>query len=304
MLNFTAKIQQYSQLLRVHHYVKNIIIFIPLFFAIQLINISLLINTGLGFICFSLLASIIYIFNDMRDIEKDRLHSTKCRRPLASGKIPVSHAIVVMIILAVLFIVFLVLLGAPGNHLYNLNLFGLLLLYLLLNIGYSLGLKNIPIVDITILASGYIIRLLFGAVLIGINISVWLYLVVIMGAYYLVLGKRKNEKANNENNTREVMNFYNHDFLDKNMYVCQALCIIFYALWSFDSETLEKFQTSAFVYTIPLIFLIFLKYSLNIEKTAEGDPTSVLLKDKILLLLLGVYVVCAFCIIYFNGIAA
>jgi len=294
------KIMSYIQLLRVHHYIKNIIIFIPLFFTMQIINVPLLRNAGLGFLIFSLLASIIYIFNDLRDIEKDRQHNSKCRRPLASGEIPVLHAILIMIILAVLLITLIVLLIILIDNL--LIIFSLLLLYFSLNIGYSLGLKNFPIVDITILTSGYIIRLLFGAVLVGSNVSVWLYLVIIMGAYYLVLGKRKNEIASNENGTREVINFYNHDFLDKNMYVCQALCIIFYALWSFDSETIERFQTSAFIYTIPLIFLIFLKYSLNIEKIAEGDPVSVLLKDRILLLLVGIYVICAFCIIYFNRI--
>ena len=96
------------------------------------------------------------------------------------------------------------------------------------------------------------------------------------------------------------MRFYSHNFLDKNMYVCKALCVVFYALWSVDSTTIERFHTSAFVYTIPLIFIILLKYSLNIETDNDGDPTSVLLGDKILLLLCAVYIICAFCIIYLN----
>jgi 4-hydroxybenzoate polyprenyltransferase len=177
---------------------------------------------------------------------------------------------------------------------------GVLLLYLLSNIAYSLGLKNIPIVDVTLLASGYVIRVLFGALIIGVNISIWLYLVITMGAYYLGLGKRRNEITGDENGKRDVMRFYSHNFLDKNMYVCQALCVIFYALWSIDPVTVEKFHTSAFVFTIPLIFIIFLKYSLNIETNFDGDPTSVLLGDKILLFLCVAYILWVLCIIYFN----
>jgi hypothetical protein len=103
---------------------------------------------------------------------------------------------------------------------------------------------------------------LFGATLINIDISVWLY------------------------------------FLDKNMYMCQALCIVFYALWSIDAVTVRKFNTTAFVYTIPLVLLILLKYSLNIEANSDGDPTSVILRDKMLLLLCALYAGSAFYIIY------
>jgi len=298
MVSFS--VQTYLQLLRVHHWIKNILIFIPLFFSVSFFKISLVTSTVLGFICFSLLSSIVYILNDIQDMEKDRLHSSKCRRPLASGEISVAHAIAVLIFLSTALIVLLVMLRIQGNRLYNLKSIGLLLLYMVLNIGYSWGLKNIPIVDVTILASGYIFRVLFGSMIIGVNISVWLYLMITLGAYYMGLGKRRNEITGNETETRAVMKFYSHNFLDKNMYVCQTLCIVFYALWSIDSATVERLHTSAFVYTIPLIFIIFLKYSLNIETDTDGDPTSVLFGDKVLLSLCGAYIICAFCIIYLN----
>jgi hypothetical protein len=146
--------------------------------------------------------------------------------------------------------------------------------------------------------------MLFGALIIGSSVSIWLYLVITVGAYYLGLGKRRNEIVGMETGreTRAVMRFYSHNFLDKNMYMCQALCIVFYALWSIDAVTVQKFNTTAFVYTIPLVLLILLKYSLNIEANSDGDPTSVILRDKTLLLLCAVYVVCAFYIIYRNRI--
>ena len=302
MLKLKCAIQiiYYLYLLRIHHWIKNFLVFIPLIFSISLFNASVITISVLGFICFSVLSSIIYIFNDMRDIEKDRLHTVKCRRPLASGEIPLSHAIISLVILSALLIFFLTVLWILGNRLYYLKSIGLLLLYMLSNIGYSWRLKNIPIVDVTILASGYVIRVLFGALIIGVDISVWLYLVITMGAYYLGLGKRRNEITGNEDGRRTVLRFYSHNFLDKNMYVCQALCVVFYALWSIDSVTIERFNTSAFVYTIPLIFIILLKYSLNIETDTNGDPVSVLLNDKILLLLCVIYVICAFFIVYLN----
>jgi 4-hydroxybenzoate polyprenyltransferase len=301
--NFTIKVRNYLHLLRVRHWIKNILIFIPLFFSVGLFDSSLIITTLFGFICFSLLSSTVYILNDIRDIEKDRLHDSKRRRPLASGEISVPRAIVVLVVLSVVLIVLLVLLRIQGNYIYYYKSIAMMLLYTSLNAAYSLGLKNIPIVDVTILASGYVIRVLFGSMIIGVNISVWLYLVITLGAYYMGLGKRRNEINGNEAGTRTVMKFYSYNFLDKNMYVCQALCMVFYALWSIDSATVERFHTTAFVYTIPVILVIFLKYNLNIETDTDGDPVLVLLGDKILLSLCGAYVICAFFIIYFNRTA-
>jgi 4-hydroxybenzoate polyprenyltransferase len=298
--NRPVRLSYYLQLLRVHHWIKNILVFIPLFFNMSLFNASFIIGTVLGFISFSLVSSIIYIFNDIQDIEKDRLHTVKCHRPLASGIITVSNAVTVMIILSFTLIAVLAISWILVSHLFNFKPVGLLLLYILSNIGYSRGLKNIPIVDITILAAGYVIRVLFGAWIIGVDVSVWLYLVITMGAYYLGLGKRRNEITGNEKGKREIMRFYTHNFLDKNMYVCQVLCVVFYSLWSIDSITVEKYHTSAFVYTIPLILIILLKYNLNIETDSDGDPTSVILRDKTLLFLCMVYIIWAFCIIFLN----
>jgi len=300
MTDSTTRIKYLFHLLRIHHWIKNVLVFIPFFFTAGLFNVSLVTSVVSGFICFSLLSSIVYILNDIRDIENDRLHSSKCSRPLASGQISIPHAVIVLAVLCAALIALLVMVRVMGNRLYNLKSIGLLLLYMLINIAYSWGLKNIPIVDVTILASGYVLRVLFGALIIGVNVSIWLYLVVTLGAFYLGLGKRRNEINGDQKGARSVMRFYSHNFLDKNMYVCQALCVVFYALWTVDAVTIEKFNTSAFIYTIPMIFVIFLKYSLNIETDTDGDPTSVLLGDKVLLSLCGAYIICALCIIYLN----
>jgi len=307
MASKPSVLKSYVQLLRAHHWIKNVLIFVPLFFTRDTFNTPFITAAVLGFFCFSLLASIVYIFNDIRDIEKDRLHVVKCSRPLASGKIPVRNAIIVIVILSFILIALLIVSKIYGTNLWGLKTGGLLLLYFLLNIGYSLGLKNIPIVDITILASGYLIRVLFGALLINVTVSVWLYFVITMGAYYVGLGKRRNEltgneKAGNEKENRKTTSFYSHNFLDKNMYMFQSLCVVFYALWSIDSVTVERFHGYMFVYTIPLILIILLKYSLNIEANTDGDPISILLSDKILLLLCVIYIILAFCIVHLSGL--
>jgi 4-hydroxybenzoate polyprenyltransferase len=261
----------YAGLLRIHHYIKNILIFIPLFFSVDFFNARALAVSALGFVIFSVLSSIVYILNDMRDIEKDRLHPVKRLRPLASGRIPASHARAALGVLAGTLVALTVMLCFMENRFTTWAAAGLLAAYLALNIGYSYGLKNIPLVDIIILASGYVIRVLFGALIIGISISVWLYLMITVGAFYLGLGKRRNEITGTGAETRAVMRFYSHNFLDKNMYMCQALCVIFYALWSIDAATVQRLHTGAFVYTIPLF-----------------------------LLLCAVYGVWAFCLIYLN----
>ena len=248
----------------------------------------------MGFIFFSLVSSIVYIFNDIRDTEKDRLHAVKRHRPLASGIIPVRDAVVVIVILSLVSVA-LWLVAGIFLPLYGFKPAGLLLLYVLINFGYSLGLKNIPIVDIVVLAAGYLIRVFFGALVVGVHVSVWLYLVVITGAFYLGMGKRRNEITGNDGAKREVARSYSVGFLDKNMYVCLTLCVVFYALWSIDT---------LIVYTIPLVIIILLKYSLNIEKSidTDGDPVSVLLRDKVLLLLCGIYMICVFCMVYWGAI--
>jgi 4-hydroxybenzoate polyprenyltransferase len=297
-----STLKDYAGLLRFPHYIKNLLIFIPLFFSFVFFNIRALAVSAMGFVIFSVLSSIVYVLNDIQDREKDRLHPTKRLRPLAAGKIPVSHARVTLWVLTVVLIVLVSLLGILENRLTTWLGVGLLVVYLALNIGYSYGLKNIPLVDISILASGYVIRVLFGALIIGSAISVWLYLMITVGAYYLGLGKRRNEitTTGKEGETRAVMRFYSHNFLDKNMYMCQALCVVFYALWSIDTATVQRLHTNAFVYTIPLFLIIVLKYSLNIETASDGDPTSIVLHDKLLLILCAAYLVWAFCIIYFN----
>lgn len=278
-------VKEYIKLMRCKHYIKNFLIFLPIIFSFQFQNITALITVILGFISFCFVSSIVYILNDACDIEKDRKHPTKCHRPLAAGTISKRAAYITIGVLTILVIGIQICMKA------NLWGVGILGLYLLLNIAYSKSLKHKPLIDIVILVSGFFLRVLYGAVIIGVEISSWLYLTIISFSFYLSLGKRRNEIEKNGTQSRKVLQYYTKEFLDKNMYMCLALTIVFYALWCVSPMSMEKFNSQYLIWTVPVVMIICMKYSLTIEGDSHGDPVEVLLSDKILMALVGLYVI-------------
>jgi decaprenyl-phosphate phosphoribosyltransferase len=283
--------KNYLQLMRIKHYIKNFLIFIPLFFSENLLNISLLLKVFISFISFNLMCSSIYIVNDINDMEKDRKHPIKKNRPLASGKISKQSA---EIFLFVLLIMSIILNFIANGKLYMSYIY--LLLYFILNLLYSKGLKNVALLDIIILVSGFIIRILYGGVIVNVQISNWLYLTIMSMSFYLGLGKRRNELDKNGQQSRKVLSKYSREFLDKNMYLCLGLTIVFYSLWCID-PMISKLHP-ALIYTIPLILVICMKYSLIVEGSSFGDPVDVLTKSKILILLVISYIISIAIIFY------
>ena len=281
----------YIKLMRPKHYIKNFLVFLPLLFSGMFFDKNNILTCLLGFICFSLLASTIYIINDIKDKDKDKMHKTKFNRPIASGKVSVKNAI----ILDILLITIIVLICILGN--FNALSISLALLYFILNLIYSFGAKNIPILDIIILVSGFFIIVLFGATLLNITVSNWLYLTVIAISFYLGLGKRRNEIIKSGVNYRKVLKYYNKDFLDKNMYMCLTMTIVFYSLWTTDSVIVLK-NNNLLIWTVPLIIIIAMKYSMNIEGDSDGDPVEVIMKDKVLIALGLIYMISLFVILY------
>lgn len=286
------KLKNYIKLLRIHHYIKNFLVFAALGCSGQLFQLNKFTYAGFGFAAFCMTSSAIYIINDIRDKEKDQLHPIKCRRPIASGEVREKEA------LSLLAVVLLVA-GLFNGIVYKPFSSFLLALYFLFNLFYSLGLKNKPLVDVAILTSGFLIRVLYGAVITEIEISNWLYLTVIVLAFYFSLGKRRNEltrtSANGE--TRKVLKYYTVAFLDKNMYMCLGLANTFYSLWCMDSSTISHYGKSL-VFTIPMVLLITMKYSMDVEGNSDGDPVEVLLHDKVLLLLCVLYTLVMFVALY------
>lgn len=277
--------KKYVRLLRCKHYMKNLLVFLPMFFGKIIFEPDKLIRAMLGCICFCLVSSAVYILNDYRDIEKDRKHPTKKNRPLASGQVKPYQALIVMCLCLIVTIIVSFSLSSPEAS-------ACLFLYFGLNVAYSWGLKDQPIIDIVILASGFVIRVFYGGFITGVEISKWLYLVVTTGSLYMGLGKRRNE-LKKQKDTRAVLKYYNESFLDKNMYVCVALANVFYALW-----TLEM-SNSWISWTIPVFIIIFMRYSLDVEGDSDGDPVEVILHDKVLISMIIAYAVCIFLLLYF-----
>ncbi len=282
---------KYLKLMRINHYLKNILIFFPAFFGGLIFENNVIVKLLIMFISFSLISSIVYIINDIKDKENDKIHPIKKNRPLASGEVKVSEAIVLALFLLLITIVLLY----KFNLLFNYGTL-LLLLYFILNIGYSFGLKNIPLLDIVILVSGFVIRVLYGGILLNIPLSNWLILTVLTISFYLSLGKRRNEIEKNGSKSREVLKYYNKDFLDKNMYMFLAATLVFYSLWTVDINTAVR--SNLLVWTVPIVMIITMRYSMNIEGNSYGDPTEVILNDKILILLGIIYAIILGLLIY------
>lgn len=278
--------KKYLKLIRVKHWLKNGLVFLPVFFSTNLLNVEYLLTSLLAFLVFSFTSSIVYVLNDMKDVEKDKLHPVKKNRPLAAGDISMNAAKITIAILAILASILILLIYLSTK---NIGTIVIPIVYLLLNILYSYGLKNIPIIDVVILVSGFVFRVMYGGVATSIEVSKWLYLMIIFGAFYLGFGKRRNEIIKNGQKSRKVLELYNKDFLDKNMYVALALAIVAYSLWCVDANTIARIGNDYLFWTIPLIMVILQLYSLNIEGNSHGDPIEVVLSDKTLISAIALY---------------
>lgn len=272
--------RHYIRLIRPKHWIKNLLVLLPLLCSGQFLNTARLVPCIWAFFAFSLLASSIYIINDIRDRENDRKNPSKRSRPIASGAVSVSRAMLLFIAVLALALVCGGL--ANGARIFCWVVF---LSYFLLNLIYSFGGKNVPLLDIAILVSGFLLRVIYGGMVTGIPLSHWLCLTVTAASFYLSLGKRRGELLKNPDNPRPVLRYYSRDFLEKNMYMSVALSIVFYALWTVDASNVSRFGSTALVWTVPLVILIFMRYSLIVEDKTDGDPVEVILKDPPLLTL-------------------
>lgn len=284
--------RQVLKLLRVHHYIKNVLVLAALACSGQIFNMEKLRAGLVGFAAFCVVSSSVYIFNDIRDVEKDRLHETKKNRPIASGSVSIREAQGIgLVLLCMAFVL--------NSFVFRISSSLLIATYLVLNLLYSIGLKDVPLVDITILVSGFVIRVLYGAIITEVKVSNWLYLTVVVLSFMMALGKRRNELLRSSGNeARRVLQYYSVGFLDKSMYMCLGLTNAFYALWSMDDKTTSHYNNDYLVFTVPIVMLITLRYTMDIESDSDGDPVEVLINDKFLLFLCVAYLFVMFFILY------
>jgi len=277
------------QLLRPKHYLKNFLVFLPLLFSGQLLTAGYVVNALYAFFAFCMAASVVYVVNDIADRKRDAQHPLKKNRPIASGRVSLTQAIILLVVVVGLCVTALLALQP------RVSAVAFLVGYVAMNIAYSFGLKNVPILDVAILSLGFVMRVYFGGEAIGVEVSSWLYLAILAFSFYLGLGKRRNELIAHGSRTRAVNRFYSKDFLDKNMYVFLGLTVMYYSLWAIDPAQQHK----AVVWTVPLVMVIVMTYSLAIEnESSDGDPVEVLTHNKALLSLAALYGVLMLGLVY------
>lgn len=261
--------------MRPKQWTKNFFVFFAIVFDKQLFHIPALINTFAGFAAFCLISSAVYIINDVFDIEADKLHPTKRNRPLPSGNLPVSIAILGAVTLSAI--------SVGLSFWLSTNFAYIILSYLVMNVAYSKWLKHIAILDVFIIAAGFILRVESGVVLITVErFSPWLYVVTTLGSLYLGFGKRRAELTlltGQAGSHRKVLEGYSIPLLDQYITIVSAATILSYSLYTFSAPNLPA--NHSMMLTIPFVAYIIFRYLYLIQMTNNaGAPEEVLLTDR------------------------
>lgn len=261
--------------MRPRQWTKNIFLFAALVFDKQLFNADSFLRTLAGFALFCLISSSVYIFNDLADVAADRQHPEKKNRPIASGKLPVSAAWIAGIVLVTVTFALAYFL-APGFEF-------VVVLYFLINMAYSKWLKHIPIVDVLIIASGFVLRVHAGVTLIDVErFSPWLYVVMTLLSLFLGFGKRRAEIAlltQGAGSHRKVLDGYTLPLLDQYIMIVSATTIVAYSLYTFSAPNVP--ENHSMMLTIPFVVYTIFRYLYLIQvKNTGGAPEEILLTDR------------------------
>jgi len=248
------KLKPYLQLLRVHQWIKNTFIFIPAFFAGKITDPIVLKEAFTGFITFSILASSVYVLNDYKDIEQDKLHPKKKNRPFASGAISKKAGLVYFILLFLVFLALSFLLPFRASL--------LMYTYLVMNLAYTFKLKHIAIIDITIIALGFLIRILLGGATANIYISHWLVIIIFLLSMILALGKRRGEFIISTSGTvtRNSLQGYNLEFIDVTLVMMTAITIVSYIMYCVSPEVTARLGSNNVYVTTLFVILGLMRY--------------------------------------------
>jgi 4-hydroxybenzoate polyprenyltransferase len=271
------------QLLRPHQWLKNLFIFLPLFFDRHLFEWNYFLPALVAFFAYSFAASSIYCFNDIYDVEADRLHPKKCKRPIASGAISKTMGYIIMA--ASLLISLAILLMCQnligGGKIY---LLGILAFYYLMNLAYCIRLKQQAIVDVFIIALGFVLRILMGGVATGIYISHWIILMTFLLALFLAFAKRRDDVAMFEASgvkARKNIDRYNLDFMNQAISVVASITMVCYIMYTVSEDVVTRLG-SRYVYVTSVFVLAgIIRYlQVAIVDVKSGSPTKVLMKDR------------------------
>lgn len=286
---------KYLWLIRAQQWIKNFFLFIPAFFAGRLFEIPIIIALIPGFISFSLVASSIYIINDLRDLESDRKHPRKKNRPLPAGKVSEKQGKIIGAICAVLGFAIAFYCGLP--------FFLIAGTYFLVNIAYSFGLKHIGILDVMLVSSGFLLRVLAGGQVTDIPVSQWLTIMIFLLALFLSISKRRDDLVLAKNSAveaRKSVKNYNLDFVNAVITLLAGILIVSYLMYTISPEITKRLNSEYVYVTVIFVLAGILRYlQITFVEEDSGSPIKVLYKDKFIIITLFLWMMTFFAVIYF-----
>lgn len=266
--------------MRPHQWVKNLLLFGGLIFSKSLFDPGLLLRSVQGFFLFCFASSAVYLLNDLRDIENDRMHPKKRLRPLASGELSPRLAVVAMFAQTLVAVV--------GGFQLGITFGGLVAIYLALNVAYTFSLKQQPILDVMCIASGFVLRAVAGTIVIGTVPSPWIVLCTMTLAVFVGFGKRRHELVSlsaDATKHRDCLAGYSQQFLDLMMAVSAASAVVSYSLYTVADQTVTRFGTHLLMATTPFVMYGIFRFFYLVHLCTEGgDPSKLLVTDRPMLI--------------------
>ena len=286
------------QLMRPQQWTKNLFIFLPLFFNANVNNLHQLALCFYTFIGFSFVASGIYCINDVIDVKEDQMHPEKSKRPVASGKVSVRAAVGLALLL---FIAGISILFVSSS---GLDVIIVTLLYLTMNLAYVFYLKQLTIIDIMCIASGFVLRVVAGGYAANVELSHWIILMTFLLATFLACAKRRDDvlfRSKEGIIARKNVIHYNVEFLNVMMMITATITIVCYLMYTVDKEVIERFHGKQYIYSTAIFVMAAIARYLQIALVEEksGNPAKILLKDRFIQICLAGWIIAFVLIIYF-----
>lgn len=284
------------KLLRPHQWIKNIFIFLPFFFGGHITNLSYWTPCIISFFAYSFAASAIYCLNDIWDIEADKLHPIKCKRPIASGKVSKSAGYIISLICIAISFGLIFLIGKK-------YLLYIITLYIVINIAYCIKLKQIALIDVFIIATGFVLRILMGGIATGVQLSQWIILMTFLLALFLAFSKRRDDVIIYENTgikSRKNVNRYNLQFINQAISIVSSITMVCYIMYTVSDEVTMRMQTSYLYITSIFVLAGIMRYlQLTIVDIKSGSPTKVLMHDLFIQCCIIGWAITFFIILYY-----
>lgn len=267
-------------LLRPHQWLKNLFIFLPLFFDRHALELQYIMPAIAAFFAYCFTASSIYCFNDIFDRDADRLHPKKCRRPIASGTISVRGGYALMLLMLGMGLAAAWLLPSA----IRLEASGILLFYYVMNIAYCARLKQIALIDVFIIATGFVLRILIGGIATGICLSHWIVLMTFLLALFLAFAKRRDDVVIYEGTgakPRANVNRYNLAFMNQAISIVASITMVCYIMYTVSEDVIRRMESPLLYTTSVFVLAGIMRYlQLTIVDAKSGSPTRVLMKDR------------------------